>query len=100
MSFTQIPDALFDAYELDIYDLGVAGFIAHKTIGWGKSTDGISRSQFVKALKISSNRVKKSLDSLAEKGIIDISPSYRADGSRSFNRFSFSDELSEAGSMQ
>lgn len=91
MSFTQIPDALIDECGLNVYELAHAVFICRKTMGWGKRTDGISLSQFEKALSVSRNTAIKTLRSLEAKQIISVTAAKKANGAADFNRYGFTD---------
>ena len=93
MSFTQIPDSLIDSKELTVYELACAIFIARKTMGWGKKTDGISLSQFVDSLSISKNTAIKAINGLANKQIIAKEMTVKSNGGQSFNIYSFKDEF-------
>ena len=71
MNFFQMPNFLWDM-DLDIYERVILTHIVRKTIGWGKTTDGISYSQFQKALGISRPKIVATIKKLEEKKIIQV----------------------------
>ncbi len=89
MSFTQIPDLLVDCGKLNAYELAAALFIARKTVGWGKTTDGISLQQFMDALKLSKPTVIKTIQGLVDHQIVQKTESFRENGGQSYNRYAF-----------
>ena len=93
MSYTSVPDSLIDSGELNAHELAAVLFIARKTIGWGKSEDGIALSQFMKALKVSKPTAIKIIKSLITKKIITKSESFSKGGGQSYNIYSFSKTL-------
>jgi len=93
MNFFQVPNFLWDREDLDVYERVILTHIIRKTIGWGKSEDGISLGQFQKALGISKNTVIKALKKLIEKKIISKNSTYLDNGSQSFNSYSLTDEI-------
>lgn len=95
MSFTQIPDILIDCGKLNAYELAAALFIARKTVGWGKVTDGISLQQFMDALKLSKPTVIKAIRGLVEHRIVVKTESFRENGGQSFNRYAFTSAFIE-----
>jgi len=93
MSYTSFPDSLIDSNEHDAYELAACLVVARKTIGWGKTSDGISLSQFMKALKVSKPTAIKIIKSLIAKNIITKSPSFLDSGGQSYNNYSFTQSL-------
>jgi len=93
MNFFQVPNFLWDREDLDVYERVILTHIIRKTIGWGKSEDGISLSQFQKALGISKNTIIKTLKKLIEKNIINKKSTLSENGSQSFNSYSLTDEI-------
>lgn len=89
MSFTMIPDAIIDRNDLSPFELACAVFIARKTMGWGKQTDGISLSQFVAGVGASKPTVIKALKGLCDKEIILKTENFTEKGGQSFNSYSF-----------
>jgi len=69
--YTRIPNYLFDL-DLNTYEFRIIMFIARKTIGWDKESDGISLSQFTNHSKSSKATVIKFLKSLEAKKLIII----------------------------
>ena len=93
MNFFQVPNFLWDRDDLDVYERVVLTHIIRKTIGWGKSSDGISLSQFQKTLGISKNSVIKALKKLTEKNIIKKTLSFYENGGQSYNIYSLTKEV-------
>jgi len=93
MNFFQAPNFLWDREDLDVYERVILIHIIRKTIGWGKSEDGISLSQFKKALGISKSTVIRTLKKLIEKNIIVKKTSFSKNGAQSFNFYSLTDEI-------
>lgn len=89
MSFTQIPDLLIDAKNLDCFELAAAVVIARKTIGWGKTSDGISLTQFMEHMKVSKPTAIKAIAGLISKRVVEKTYSFRDNGGQSFNKYSF-----------
>ena len=89
MSFTQIPDLLIDAKNLDCFELAAAVVIARKTIGWGKTSDGISLTQFMDHMKVSKPTAIKAIAGLINKRVVEKAYSFKDNGGQSFNKYSF-----------
>ena len=89
MSFTQIPDLLIDAKNLDCFELAAAVVIARKTIGWGKTSDGISLTQFMEHMKVSKPTAIKAIAGLISKRVVEKAYSFKDNGGQSFNKYSF-----------
>lgn len=100
MSFTQIPDLLIDCGQLNAYELAAALFIARKTVGWGKTTDGISLQQFMDALKLSKPTVIKTIQGLIDHQIVTKTESFRENGGQSYNRYAFTAGFIDAANQQ
>ncbi|CAN8142661.1 putative Phage replication protein O domain protein [uncultured Thiomicrorhabdus sp.] len=69
----QVPNVVIDEYlcKLSANAFKAYMFIVRKTKGWNKSSDGISQSQFMKALGVGSdNTVSKALDELLKFNLI------------------------------
>jgi len=86
MNFFQMPHFIWDM-DLDVYERAVLTHIVRKTMGWGKSFDGISLSQFVKDLKISKPKVISTIKLLVEKELIIKKMTKKEDGSQNFNLY-------------
>lgn len=99
MSFTQIPDLLVDCGMLNAYELAAALFIARKTVGWGKTTDGISLNQFMDALKLSKPTVIKTIQGLVDHQIVKKTESFRENGGQSYNRYAFTAAFIDAANQ-
>ncbi|MEO1927563.1 MAG: replication protein [Nautiliaceae bacterium] len=94
MNFFQMPNFLWDRDDLDIYERVILTHIVRKTIGWGKSTDGISYSQFQKALGISRPKIVATIKKLEEKKIIQVIRQTTPQG-HSINLYKIHDEIIE-----
>ena len=94
MNFFQMPHFIWDM-DLDVYERAVLTHIVRKTMGWGKSFDGISLSQFVKDLKISKPKVISTIKSLIEKGLIIKKMTKKDDGSQSFNQYQIHPKITQ-----
>ena len=62
--FTQLPNCIWDMKGLTFGDRVLLTHIIRKTIGWGKTFDGISLSQFCNDLETSKQTVTHSLHRL------------------------------------
>ena len=93
MNFFQMPNFLWDREDLDVYERTILTHIVRKTIGWGKSEDGISLGQFQKALGISKSTTIRTLKKLINKNIIVKKSNYSENGAQSFNFYSLTDEI-------
>jgi DNA-binding Lrp family transcriptional regulator len=91
MNFFQMPNFLWDM-DLDIYERAVLTHIVRKTIGWGKTTDGISYSQFQKALGIGKRKIIETIKKLEEKEIIQVTRQKNEKG-HSVNLYKIHDEI-------
>ena len=89
--FTKVPNFLFDL-DINTYERTILMFIARKTIGWGKESDGISLSQFTKYCRFSKKTVIKSLKSLEEKKLITITKQKDDTGRDCFNLYQITGE--------
>ena len=89
--YTTIPNFLFDL-DLNAYERTIIMFIARKTIGWGKESDGISLSQFINYSKLSKPTVTKSLKSLEAKKLITITKQKDDNGRDCFNLYQITGE--------
>ena len=87
-NFTKIPNMLLDDKSLDVYEVRVLLHIARQTIGYGKSSDGISLLQFHDATGISISKVKMIINSLQNKKLIKVKHQTKKDGGKSYNRYS------------
>jgi hypothetical protein len=96
MSFTQIPDLLIDAKNLDCFELTAAVVIARKTIGWGKTSDGISLTQFMDHMKVSKPTAIKAIAGLINKRVVEKTYSFKDNGGQSFNKYSFTKSFVDA----
>jgi len=85
VSFTQLPNIIWDRTDLNIYERVIFTHIVRKTIGWGKASDGISLSQFTSELDISKNTAIKNINSLINKGLITCDKSITKAGGYGFN---------------
>ena len=93
ISFTQLPNIIWDRNDLTVYERIILVHIIRKTIGWGKTSDGISISQFALDLGISKNTVIKSIKSLCERGFITKIKTKKINGAQSFNRYEISQSI-------
>jgi len=78
----------FDGVPLDVYEYRILMFIAEKTIGYNKKSDGISLSQFTDATGISVSKVKTVIKNLKSKRLIKVQRQVKKDGGKSYNRYS------------
>ncbi len=85
-SFTKMPNSIIDIKSINIYERSILVFIARKTIGWDKKSDGISLSQFAKALGISKPTVLKTIESLKKRKFIKTRKQYK-NGLHSYTMF-------------
>lgn len=71
-NFTQVPNVIFDywMHELDHCTSLVLLFLCRKTFGWQKTKDSLSLTKIESGLKMSRNRVIKSLKILEEHKLI------------------------------
>lgn len=71
-NFTQVPNVIFDywMHELDHCTSLVLLFLCRKTFGWQKTKDSLSLTKIESGLKMSRNRVIKSLKILEEHELI------------------------------
>lgn len=85
--FTKVPNSILDFEGFDVYKFRIFMFILRKTIGFNKNSDGISLSQFIKATKLSKNRILKTLKELKKDGFLKIDKQLSKSGGNSFNRY-------------
>ena len=90
--FTMLPNEIWDL-SLNIYQRAIIVHIIRKTIGWGKSFDGISLSQFVKDLGISKPKVISTLKELKKMNLIAIEHNFLANNSQTYNTYKLTDEV-------
>ena len=93
--FTQLPNYLWDRDDLTAYDRIILIHIVRKTIGWGKTSDGISLSQFSNDLGISKNTAIKAIKSLIDKEIITQKKQKLSNGGDGFNFYEISKNIIE-----
>ena len=92
-NFTQLPTVLWDRKDLSVYERVILVHIIRKTIGWGKTSDGISHSQFAVDIGISKNTAIKAIKGLIAKGLIDCLKSKNNNGSCGFNIYEVSKKI-------
>ena len=90
--FTMLPNEIWDL-PLNVYQRAIIVHIVRKTIGWGKSFDGISLSQFVQDLGISKPKVISTLKELKEMNLIAIEHNFLANNSQTYNSYKLTDEV-------
>ncbi len=90
--FFQMPNYLWDL-DLDIYERAILTHIVRKTIGWGKTFDGISLSQFQKDLGISRPKVISTLKKLSSRGLIEIQKHKLQNGANSYNSYTLTGKI-------
>ena len=100
MNFFQMPNFLWDREDLDVYERVILTHIIRQTIGWGKSEDGISLTQFQKQLNISRPTIVKALKGLIKKGIIIKRSTYLDNGSQHFNIYFLTKEIIELANKE
>jgi len=89
-----MPNSLWDL-DLNVYERAIITHIVRKTIGWGKTEDGISLSQFVKDLQISKSKIISTIKILESKNLIVVERVKKENNSNSFNRYSLPNNLEE-----
>ncbi len=88
LNYTQIPNIILDDTHLNVYEFRIIMHIARQTIGYGKKSDGISLSQFVKATGISKDKCLRTLTSMKKKKLIKVTQQTAKHGGKSYNRYS------------
>ncbi len=83
-----VPNWILDNTSLSVYDRAILIHIARQTIGYGKKSDGISISQFVKATGIGRTKVIQAITELEEKQYIKVKRQTLPSGGQSFNKYS------------
>jgi len=90
--FIQLPNMImrgqFDGVPLDVYEYRILMFIAEKTIGYNKKSDGISLSQFMTYTGISKPRITKTIKQLKEKKLITVRKQQHKNGGDTYSRYS------------
>jgi len=78
--FTMVPNVCFDTYmkEMTANEFQTYMFVIRKTMGWHKSSDKISLSQFKKNINSSTPTIRKAIKGLRKKGFIKQIPSGRS----------------------
>ncbi len=87
-NYTQVPNVILDDNNLNVYEFRIMAHIARQTIGYGKKSDGISLSQFVKATGISKDKCLRTIASMKKKKLIKVVKQTAASGGKSYNRYS------------
>lgn len=87
-NYTQIPNIILDDATLNVYEFRIMLHIARQTIGYGKKSDGISLSQFVKATGISKDKCLRTIATMKKKKLIRVVKQTAASGGKSYNRYS------------
>ena len=87
-NYTQIPNIILDDATLNVYEFRIMLHIARQTIGYGKKSDGISLSQFVKATGISKDKCLRTITTMKKKKLIKVVKQTAASGGKSYNRYS------------
>ncbi len=88
--FTQIPNVILDDLSLDIYEFRILMHIARQTIGYGKKSDGISLTQFVKSTRMSKSKVVTTIAELKKKRLIKVKKQTQPSGRKSYNKYTLS----------
>ena len=88
LNYTQIPNIILDDTHLNVYEFRIIMHIARQTIGYGKKSDGISLSQFVKATGMGVSKVKTTIRELKARKHIKITQQTAKHGGKSYNRYS------------
>ncbi len=86
-TFTKIPNIILDDTTLNVYERAILIHIARQTIGYGKKSDGISLSQFVKATGISKAKVIRTIEDVKKKKLLKVIKQTAASGGKSYNRY-------------
>jgi len=94
-----VPNWILDNTSLSVYDRAILIHIARQTIGYGKKSDGISISQFVKATSISERKVRRVIKNLKENSYIIVTNQSLSNGGKSFNRYSLQKSPSETNPL-
>jgi len=68
-NYTQVPNIILDDTTLNVYEFRIMVHIARQTIGYGKKSDGISLSQFVKATGISKDKCLRIIASMKKRSL-------------------------------
>ena len=95
-----VPNWILDNTSLSVYDRAILIHIARQTIGYGKKSDGISISQFVKATGISERKVRRVIKNLKDNSYIIVTNQSLSNGGKSFNRYSLQKSPSEANPLR
>ena len=99
-AFTMVPNWILDSTSLSVYDRAILIHIARQTIGYGKKSDGISISQFVKATGISERKVRRVIKNLKDNNYIIVTNQSLSNGGKSFNRYSLQKRPAEANPLR
>jgi len=86
-AFTKIPNIILDDTTLNVYERAILIHIARQTIGYGKKSDGISLSQFVKATSISKDKIIRTIADMKKKKLLNVTKQTAASGGKSYNRY-------------
>ncbi len=95
-----VPNWILDSTSLSVYDRAILIHIARQTIGYGKKSDGISISQFVKATGISERKVRRVIKNLKDNNYIIVTNQSLSNGGKSFNRYSLQKRPAEANPLR
>ena len=87
-NYTRVPNIILDDTTLNVYEKAILIHIARQTIGYGKKSDGISLSQFVKATGVSKATIIRTISTLKKDRYIKVSKQTAASGGKSYNRYS------------
>ena len=87
-NYTRVPNIILDDTTLNVYEFRIMSHIARQTIGYGKKSDGISLSQFVKATGISRDKCLRTIATMKKKKLIKVIKQTSASGGKSYNRYS------------
>lgn len=87
-NYTKVPNEILDNPELDVYERAILVIIARKTIGYGKKSDGISLSQFMKLGNIGKTKVISTIKKLEARGLITATRQRTKAGGYSYTRYS------------
>ena len=90
--FIQLPNVIMrgqlDGVPLDVYEYRILMFIAEKTIGYSKKSDGISLSQFMTNTGISKPKITQTIEQLRKKKLITVRKQKHKNGGDTYNRYS------------
>jgi len=88
-NFTKTPNVIFVIMKfISGSEYKIVLHIVRQTLGYEKSSDGISISQFVEVTGLSKAQVNNTIKSLKEKKIIRVSGQTHKNGGKSYNRYS------------